>query len=170
MKKCTFLIISHWTVSERSCRENQNIFYNLFFENHAVYEIMWKNMIEIDRPQMIIEFDACALYARWLRLQYRHTLWICNYFAFQGNRCYANAWQCYVIRTLPVLLRYRLTTFISLATLLMVYVVHHRRCCIMQFFDSGVICKTSLIFFLFIINANLQSTPPGAISKCAKGA
>jgi len=25
-------------------------------------------------------------------------------------------------------------------------------------------------FFLFISNANLQSTPPGAISKCAKAA
>jgi hypothetical protein len=25
-----------------------------FSENRAVYEIMWKNMIELDRPQMTI--------------------------------------------------------------------------------------------------------------------
>jgi hypothetical protein len=25
-----------------------------FFENRAVYEIMWKNMVEPDRPQMTI--------------------------------------------------------------------------------------------------------------------
>ena len=28
-----------------------NIF---FFQNHAIYEIMWKNMAEPDRPQMTI--------------------------------------------------------------------------------------------------------------------
>jgi len=28
-----------------------NIF---FFENHAVYEIIWKNMVEPDRPQITI--------------------------------------------------------------------------------------------------------------------
>jgi len=44
-----------------SCRENQNthfMFNNLslffFFENRAVYEIMWKNIVERGRPQMII--------------------------------------------------------------------------------------------------------------------
>jgi hypothetical protein len=43
-------------VSDKSCRENQNIFiFNIFFpENHAVYEIMWKNIVEPDRPQMTI--------------------------------------------------------------------------------------------------------------------
>jgi len=25
-----------------------------FSENHVVYEIMWKNMVELDRPQMTI--------------------------------------------------------------------------------------------------------------------
>jgi hypothetical protein len=35
--------------SDKSCRENQNthfMFNNFFSENHAVYEIMWKNMAE----------------------------------------------------------------------------------------------------------------------------
>jgi hypothetical protein len=47
------------TVSVKSCRENQNTNFvssNNFFppENHAVYEIIWKNTIEPGRPQMPI--------------------------------------------------------------------------------------------------------------------
>ena len=44
-------------VSDKSCRENQNAHFvlNIFFflpENRAVYEKMWKNMVEPDRPHM----------------------------------------------------------------------------------------------------------------------
>ena len=39
-------------------RENQNtnfVFSNFFFsENHTIYQIMWKNMVQSDRPQMTI--------------------------------------------------------------------------------------------------------------------
>jgi hypothetical protein len=45
------------TVPDKSCRENQNthfVFSNFFVENRAVYEIMWKNTVEPDRPQMAI--------------------------------------------------------------------------------------------------------------------
>jgi hypothetical protein len=43
-------------VSDKSCRENQNTYFifNKFSENHAVYEIMWKNMVEPDRPQITV--------------------------------------------------------------------------------------------------------------------
>ena len=41
---------------KKFCRRNQNtqfIFDNFLFpENHFVYAIMWKNMIEPNRPQM----------------------------------------------------------------------------------------------------------------------
>ena len=44
--------------SDKSCTENQNthfVFNNFFFpENHAVYEIMWKNVVERGRPQMTV--------------------------------------------------------------------------------------------------------------------
>ena len=49
--------------SEKSCRENQNthfVFSNIPSpsplppENHTVYEMMWKNIVERDRPQMAI--------------------------------------------------------------------------------------------------------------------
>jgi len=39
-------------------RETQNthfIFRNFFFENRAVREVMWKNAVEPDRPQMTIQ-------------------------------------------------------------------------------------------------------------------
>jgi hypothetical protein len=41
-------------ISDKRCRENQNTHFVLgnFFENHAVYEIKWKNIVERDRPHM----------------------------------------------------------------------------------------------------------------------
>ena len=44
--------------SDKRCIENQNthfMFNNLSTQkNRAVYEIMWKNIVEPDRPQMTI--------------------------------------------------------------------------------------------------------------------
>jgi len=43
-------------VSEK-CRENQNthlMFYYFFPQNCAGYEIMWKNAVQPDRPQVTI--------------------------------------------------------------------------------------------------------------------
>jgi hypothetical protein len=45
-------------VSEKCGREKQNTHFmlnNLFPEDRAVYEIMWKNMVQPDRPQMTIQ-------------------------------------------------------------------------------------------------------------------
>jgi hypothetical protein len=43
------------------CRENQN---NKFFsEDFSIYELMWKNMLEADRPQVTVQYGACALHA-----------------------------------------------------------------------------------------------------------
>ena len=47
-------------ISHKICRQNQNtqfVFKNIFSplpETRAVYEIMWENMVERDRPQMTI--------------------------------------------------------------------------------------------------------------------
>jgi len=44
-------------VSDNSSRGNRNthfMFHNCFFENRAVYEIMWKNNVDPDRPQITI--------------------------------------------------------------------------------------------------------------------
>jgi hypothetical protein len=43
-----------------SCRENQNILYfeYLFQKSRAFCEIMWKNMVEQDKPQMATSYGA----------------------------------------------------------------------------------------------------------------
>ena len=54
-------------VSGKCCGENQStdfMFNSLFFfENHAVYELMWENIAKPDRPQMTI-WRVCI--ARWI--------------------------------------------------------------------------------------------------------
>jgi len=40
-----------------------------FFENRAFYEITWKNIVELKKPRTTIQYGACTLYARYLRLQ-----------------------------------------------------------------------------------------------------
>ena len=62
---CSFVIISRLVflrmrnVSDRSCRENQNTHFvfskfPLPPKNRAFYEIMWKNIVERDRPEITI--------------------------------------------------------------------------------------------------------------------
>jgi hypothetical protein len=42
-------------VSNKNCRKNKNIFCSwTFSENRAVYDIMSKNLVELERPQMTI--------------------------------------------------------------------------------------------------------------------
>jgi len=43
--------------SNKSCRENQNTHFvlnNIFSKNRVIYEIMWKNTVQPDRPHMTI--------------------------------------------------------------------------------------------------------------------
>jgi hypothetical protein len=52
------LILRMRNVSDKSCKENQHthfLFSNHFKVNRAVYEIMWKNIIESDRPQVTVQ-------------------------------------------------------------------------------------------------------------------
>jgi len=50
---------------------------HIFSESLAVYEIMWKNMVELGRPQMSYNTESafCMLHT----LDYKHTLRICIY-------------------------------------------------------------------------------------------
>ena len=56
-----FMIISRWillrmrNVLDKSCRENQNtnLMINIFF-NHATYEIVWKNLVRLGSPKMLL--------------------------------------------------------------------------------------------------------------------
>ena len=35
---------------------------HFFPENSAVCEVMWENMVQLDRQQMTVEYGACALF------------------------------------------------------------------------------------------------------------
>ena len=59
--QCTYKIVHRSVLREKNVSdsrfiENQNthFMFNNFFFNHAVYEIMWKNIVEPDRPRMTI--------------------------------------------------------------------------------------------------------------------
>jgi len=85
----------------KSCIENQNIFFmwnNLFFETRAVYEIMWKNIVDPGRATI-----RRMRMAYWLsKATHTHSEYVVLA-TFHCNYGYTNTPQCYVIRTLPVL-------------------------------------------------------------------
>ena len=57
MTTSRWILLRMRNISNKSCRENQNTHFmtsNIFSENRAVYEIMSKNMVELDRPKMTI--------------------------------------------------------------------------------------------------------------------
>ena len=107
----TFNTASRWllirirNVLDKSSRENQNTctFNNSFFysENRAVYEKMWKNIVESGTPQVRILYWACALHVGSLRLQ-THTRNMQYLLLFHFNNVCTDALQCYVTRILSV--------------------------------------------------------------------
>ena len=59
-------------VSKKCCSEIQNthfMFNNFFPESRAVYNVMWKNKVEPNKPQMTTQYGACALHAGYARLR-----------------------------------------------------------------------------------------------------
>jgi len=55
----------NWKFSDKNCRENQNTFYIpcSSFEKCVIYEMMWKYIVEVGRPQVTILYGTCALHA-----------------------------------------------------------------------------------------------------------
>ena len=76
-----------------------------------MYEIMWKNTVEPDRPRMIIQRMSTE---RWMTQATEHTRIMQYLRLLHCNDGCTNALQRYVIRTLPVLfnLNLDLTTII----------------------------------------------------------
>ena len=115
---CTFMIVfrwvllRRWNISDKICRENQDTFYVQKFlaENCDVHKIMWKNMVEIVRLQMIIRrkrFTCRTPKATNTNSEYV-TLGV---LLFQCNNGCTNMPQCYVIRTLVLFLFIFFLTF-----------------------------------------------------------
>ena len=51
------MLLRERNVLDKRCRDNQNTHLmsnNFPSENHAVYDIMWKNIFELGSPQMTI--------------------------------------------------------------------------------------------------------------------
>jgi hypothetical protein len=48
-------------VADKSCRGNKDTHFMLkisFFENRAVNEVMWKNLIQPDKPKITLQYGA----------------------------------------------------------------------------------------------------------------
>ena len=74
-----------------------------FFENRAVYEIMWKNFVEWGTPQMAIWI---MLVTRWIpKATNKHSIYVMLIALPCKNSC-KNAPQYYVIRTLLPLMTF----------------------------------------------------------------
>ena len=103
-------------VSVKSFKENQNTFYGFYnfllvifiylfyiyiyiYINHAIYEIMWRNIVERNSSQMTIwhmRITCCIHTSADTYLKYLLII------AFHCSNSWTNALQCYVIRTLPL--------------------------------------------------------------------
>jgi hypothetical protein len=71
------------------------------FENHAVYEIMRKNTVEPERPQMTVWRMPIG---RWI-LKATNALRICNSCCFTAT-VVTRTPQCCVMRSLPIFFHY----------------------------------------------------------------
>jgi hypothetical protein len=56
-------VIKIMYVQHNTENQNTHFMFNNFFQSHAVYEILWKSMVESDTTQMTISHGACALNA-----------------------------------------------------------------------------------------------------------
>jgi len=84
-------------VADKTRRENQNTFcvQELFCENHAFHEKMWKNIVERVRPQMTVLYGASTSPVGWLRLQ-THSQNLQDILLLHGDNSYTNAPLNYV--------------------------------------------------------------------------
>jgi hypothetical protein len=55
------ILVGIKNISDKLCRENRNahfMFNDPFPQNGAFYEIIWENVVELDRTQMTIKCEA----------------------------------------------------------------------------------------------------------------
>ena len=74
--------------------------FKTFSENRAVYEKMWKKIVQPDRPQMTVWPMRIA---SWIPKATNTHLDYVILFLFQRKSGYKHSSLCYVIRTLPFL-------------------------------------------------------------------
>ena len=108
---CTCMVISRSVllimrnVWDKVCWENKSahfLFNNFFLssENHAFYEIVWENTVELVRPQMTIWRVRIAC---WItKATNTHTQYVIL-IGLAMQIIFTNLPECYVLHTLPVL-------------------------------------------------------------------
>jgi len=84
----------------KSCRKKTHFnLHNFFFENRTVYEIMWKNTAEPNRPQMTIRRMRIAC---WIpRAKNTHPEYVIAHCFSTATMASRTRPKRYVIRTLP---------------------------------------------------------------------
>jgi hypothetical protein len=86
-------------------RSDRTCLWFFFFENRAVCEKMWKNIVERGRPQVTVWRMSIAC---WIPKAIDvHSEYVM--LRFVDNSDYANALQCDVMRTFPVWLHWKLS-------------------------------------------------------------
>ena len=102
---CRSFLLRIRNFSDKSCRGNPNthfVFSNVFSKIVPFYEIMWRIIVERDRPQTTIKRLRIAC---WIPEATNTHSGCVILIAFPLQQLlWANAPQCCVIRTLPVLL------------------------------------------------------------------
>ena len=107
---CSFLLRLR-NISDRFCIDNQTTHFisSNFSGNPAVCEVMWKNIVEPERPQMTlrrVRISRCIPKATNALSEY-----VLYLLLLHCNFGYMNARQCYIVGTLPVLCILRCTTY-----------------------------------------------------------
>jgi hypothetical protein len=90
-------------VSNKSCRENQNTHFminNFFFENRAVYEIMWKNVVQPNRQQMSWRMPTACWITKTTNTQSEYVIIIAFSLQKWLHEC-ASMLRCKYIARLP---------------------------------------------------------------------
>ena len=64
---------------------------------------MLKNVVELERPLMTIQYGARALHSGKVRLHARARAGLRTQKFLHGNNGFVNTPQCYIIRTLPLI-------------------------------------------------------------------
>jgi len=82
-------------------------------ENRALYDTMWKNMVEPDRPQ--ISTWRLRVYLLIPTTRNTHSKYVHLLFFHYSNGC-TNAPEYDVVRTLPILLQFRRSVFCDVRT------------------------------------------------------
>ena len=107
----TAMAISPWILfrmrnfPDKICRAPKHIFYVQYSphlptpENRFVYTTKCKNMVQADRPQMIVQNVTSPLHTGCIMQGYRHTLRIFNIYCFSSAAVVTRTHLCYITHT-----------------------------------------------------------------------